>query len=65
MKKLTTMQIENINGGDGIDSFCASFATAAVVYQAAVWANIWNPVGQSAATAGAIIGGACTIYAIR
>lgn len=65
MKKLTTIQIEKVNGGDGIDGFCASFGAAALVYQAGAWANIWNPVGQGALTAGAIIGAGCTIYALR
>lgn len=65
MKKLTTMQIENINGGDGIDSFCAGFGAAAAVYEVAVWANIWNPVGTTAAAAGLVVLSGCAIYAVR
>lgn len=65
MKKLELQQMERVSGNNAGDSFCASFGAAAAVYSAGAWANLWNPVGQTALVAGGIIGGACVIYALR
>lgn len=65
MKKLTITQLEIVTAGDAVDGFCASFGAVALGYQIGVWANLWNPVGQSALLAGAVIGGACAVYALR
>jgi hypothetical protein len=66
MKKLTIIQLEEIKaGGKGIAGFCAGFGAVAAVYHIGAWANIWNPVGQSAIVAEIVIGGACAIYALE
>lgn len=65
MKKLTLLQIESVTGGDGVDSFCASFAAVAGFYQLGAWANVWNPAGQGALIAAGVISGGCIIYALR
>ena len=65
MKKLTLLQIESVTGGDGVDSFCASFGAVAAVYSIGAWANVWNPVGQGALIAAGVISGGCVIYALR
>jgi hypothetical protein len=65
MKKLTLLQIESVTGGDGVDSFCASFAAAAGFYQFDVWATVWKPVGQGALIAADVISGKCIIYTLR
>lgn len=65
MKTLTLSQLEIFSGGDKIDGFCIGFGAAAAAYQVGVWANIWNPAGQTAAVVGGIIGVGCAVYAMR
>jgi len=59
MEKLNYSNLEDISGGDAIDSFCKGFGAAASVYGVGIYANLWNPVGISAGIAAALIGGAC------
>ncbi|AVM55510.1 MULTISPECIES: hypothetical protein [unclassified Capnocytophaga] len=65
MKKLNLIEMESIKGGDRIEQFCAGFAGVAAIYEIAVIANLWNPVGWGAQIAGAAIGLGCAGYALR
>jgi hypothetical protein len=65
MKNIQIEIASTLIGGNMIDSACTAFGAAATVYQIGVWANIWNPAGQTALIAGGIIAGGCALYAIR
>ena len=64
MKKKEINSLEMIQGGGAIGSFCAGFGAVAVVYEAGVLANFWNPIGWGAAVAGVSIAAGCAAYAI-
>jgi len=49
MKELELNQMELIDGQGFWDGFCKGFAATAIVFEAGVLANIWNPVGQAGA----------------
>lgn len=45
MKQLEIKHLEEINGGDAIDGFCAGVAIGDAVYAVGALTNFWNPVG--------------------
>lgn len=64
MKKLTLRELESVSGGS-VSGFCAGFGVAAAAYQLGVWANIWNPIGQTAAIVAGVIGVGCALNELR
>lgn len=65
MKKMNIVEMESIKGGDRIDNFCQGFGAAAAIYEIAVIANLWNPIGWGGKIAGAAIGLGCVAYGLR
>lgn len=63
MKTLSEKKIEALNGGSAVGNFCMGFGAVAAVYEVGVLANIWNPVGWTAAAVGGVIGVGCAVHA--
>ncbi|REH46353.1 hypothetical protein C7448_10823 [Tenacibaculum gallaicum] len=61
MRTIELNQMELIEGGDFWGSFCKGFAAGAVVYEAGVLANIWNPAGQAGLVALVSVSAACIL----
>ena len=59
MKTLDLNQMEKIQGEGWFKDACWGFAAGAAIYEAGALANIWNPIGASAALGMALVGGAC------
>lgn len=55
-------KMENIGGGRGVTYFCAGFGMVATTYGAGLLLNWWNPIGQTATVAAALIGVACAAH---
>ena len=64
MEELDIKSMQSIQGGGAVDSFCTGFGAVASVYGVGVLANWWNPPGQAAIVAGAIIGLGCAAYSL-
>jgi hypothetical protein len=63
MKILCENEIEALTGGSAVGNFCMGFGAVAAVYEAGVLANIWNPVGWTAAAVGGVITLGCVVHA--
>ena len=59
MKKIELDRLELIEGGKFIQGFCRGLNATSAIYTAGVYANLWNPVGQTAAVALAAANIAC------
>lgn len=59
MKKIEISRMEVIEGGSFWGGFCDGVNAATAVYGAGVLANLWNPVGQTATVALAVVNVAC------
>ena len=59
MKKLELNQMEIIQGEGWLSDACYAFGAASVVFEAGVMANLWNPLGQSAAVGMLVINAGC------
>jgi hypothetical protein len=64
-KNLDIATMEQLNGGNAGDAFCAGFAAGSIVYGVGVLANWWNPVGWAGSVALLTINAGCAIYASR
>ncbi len=65
MKKLQITEMENFNGGNAGDAFCAGFGVGSAIFTAGVIANWWNPVGWTGGLTIALVDAGCAAYASR
>ncbi len=64
MKELTLNELQSLSGGGFVEGFCNGFGIVVAGHSLGVIANLWNPVGQTAAVAIGVIGAGCAINAI-